>query len=97
MLAAHCAVPWLLGAGQAMPHAPQLSASVTLLVQLIPHKSGEGAAHCDLHWKPLAPPSAEFCAHSGAAVVHIVVHEPQLAGLEMSTSHPSSGLLEQCA
>jgi hypothetical protein len=88
------AVPCAVGGMHWTPHILQLSGSLFRSTQLMLHKSGDGAAHCDLHWKLLVPPSPT-CAQSGVAVGH-AVHEPQWSGLLMSTSHPSSALVEQC-
>jgi hypothetical protein len=76
------------GALHVVPHAPQLDGLDVVSTHVEPQSVGALAG------QPLVHPLAE---HTGVPPLHDVLHEPHVAVLERFASHPSSGLLEQCA
>jgi hypothetical protein len=75
---------------QSWLHEPQFLGSVSLLVQLVPHTSGEVPLQEGRHMA-----DAPCWAHKGVAPLHTSVQLPQLVGAARSASQPSFGLVEQ--
>ena len=71
-------------------HAPQFVGSLARLTHLLPHRSGDGDTQLD---EQVGVPDA--VEQSPVGLVHVVVHDPQVAGSLSDVSQPSSARVEQ--
>jgi len=77
---------------QSWPHAPQFVGSVAKLTHFVPHRLGAGATQLDE--QVYVEPDAE---QSAVGAAQALPHDPQLSGVLMLVSQPSSARVEQCA